>query len=94
MNNNTSNSNNNNKKKMLKKRRKRKMIVVDLPCPFHRNPKLIDYKDVFKLKKFITTRGRLLPTSKTGVSAICQRKLSVSIKRARSMALLPYANYI
>lgn len=77
-----------------KNRKKKKMIVIDLPCPFNKNPNLIDYKDVFKLKKFITTRGRLLPTVKTGVSAICQRKLSVSVKRARYMALLPYSHYV
>jgi small subunit ribosomal protein S18 len=75
-------------------KKKKKIIQVDLPCPFNHNPKLIDYKDTFKLKKFITTRGRILPPSKTGVSAICQRKLSVSIKRARYMALLPYVNYV
>lgn len=77
-----------------KKKKKRIVQQLDLKCPFNRNPKLIDYKDTFKLKKYITTRGRMLPTSKTGVSAICQRKLSLSIKRARYMALLPFANYV
>ncbi len=72
----------------------RRMPQVTLSCPFHGNPDLIDYKDTFKLKKFVTTRGRLLPPSKTGVSAKCQRKLSLSIKRARFMAMMPYVNYV
>lgn len=77
-----------------KQQAKRKVQKLNLSCPFNKNPDLIDYKDVFKLKKFITTRGRLLPTSKTGVSHRCQRKLTLSIKRARYMAMLPYANYV
>ena len=76
------------------RKKKKKIIQIQLPCPFNHNPKLIDYKDVFKLKKFVTTRGRLISPTKTGVSAICQRKLAVSVKRARYMALLPYANYV
>lgn len=77
-----------------KRRKFKKTPKLELSCPFNGNADLIDYKDVFKLKKYITTRGRILPTSKTGVSANCQRKLSLSIKRARYMALLPYTNYV
>lgn len=73
-----------------KRRKKRKIIVQNLSCPFNKNPKKIDYKDVHTLKKYITTRGRILPSSRTGVSNRCQRKLKLSIKRARFMALLPY----
>lgn len=77
-----------------KKTTKRSRPVVKLPCPFGNNPALIDYKDAANLrKKFTTTRGRILPASKTGVSARCQRKLSLSIKRARFMAMIPYVNY-
>lgn len=79
---------------MPKKRRKPIVRDKKLTCPFGGNPDLIDYKDVYNLrKKFITTRGRILPASKTGVSHRCQRKLSLSIKRARYLALLPYVNY-
>lgn len=81
------------KKDKLKKRR-RVAPPVNLSCPFNEDPSRIDYKDVYKLKKYVTTRGRILPPSKTGVSAICQRKLSLSIKRARYMAMLPYSNYV
>lgn len=62
-------------------------------CPFGSNPNNVDYKDVDTLKKFITLRGRILSKQRTGVSSICQRKLSISIKRARHMALLPFVNY-
>jgi small subunit ribosomal protein S18 len=77
-----------------KKKTNRKPMQVALSCPFNGNPDLIDYKDVFKLKKFLTTRGRLLPPSKTGVSAKCQRKLALAIKRARFLAMMPYVNYV
>lgn len=76
------------------KKNKKKPVKLNLPCPFGGNPDLIDYKDTHRLKKFITTRGRLVSPTKTGVSAKCQRKLSVSVKRARYMALLPYVNYV
>ncbi len=50
----------------------------------------IDYKDVALLKKFISERGKILPRRVTGTSAKAQRKLTLAIKRARSIALLPY----
>lgn len=77
-----------------KRRAKRPTPQLNLKCPFNGNPANVDYKDTFKLKKLITTRGRILPPSKTGVSAVCQRKVSVAIKRARYLAMLPYSNYV
>lgn len=50
----------------------------------------IDYKDVDMLKKFVSERGKILPRRVTGTSAKYQRKLTIAIKRARQMALLPY----
>ena len=50
----------------------------------------IDYKDVAKLRKYITEKGKILPRRMTGVCAKHQRELAVAIKRARVMALLPY----
>lgn len=50
----------------------------------------IDYKDVDLLKKFISERGKILPRRVTGTHAKWQRKLTVAIKRARQMALLPF----
>ncbi|WP_174734664.1 30S ribosomal protein S18 [Mesobacillus harenae] len=50
----------------------------------------IDYKDTDLLKKFVSERGKILPRRVTGTNAKYQRKLTVAIKRARTMALLPY----
>jgi small subunit ribosomal protein S18 len=50
----------------------------------------IDYKDIDTLKKFISERGKILPRRVTGTSAKYQRALTVAIKRARQIALLPY----
>ncbi|GAA0334718.1 30S ribosomal protein S18 [Bacillus carboniphilus] len=52
----------------------------------------IDYKDVDLLKKFISERGKILPRRVTGTNAKYQRKLTAAIKRARTMALLPYVS--
>ena len=75
--------------RIIKKKKKIKNLPK-LPDPFKGNVDLINYKDVYKLKKFITTRGRILPPVRTGVSPKCQRKLATEIKKARYMALLPY----
>ena len=50
----------------------------------------IDYKDVQKLRRFITEKGKILPRRMSGVCAKHQRILATAIKRAREMALLPY----
>lgn len=50
----------------------------------------IDYKDVAKLHKYITERGKILPRRITGCCAKHQRQLTSAIKRARNVALLPF----
>lgn len=50
----------------------------------------IDYKDVVRLRKFISERGKILPRRVTGTCARHQRELTVAIKRVRHLALLPY----
>ena len=50
----------------------------------------IDYKDVATLRRFISDRGKIEPQQRTGTCARHQRLLSVAIKRARYLALLPY----
>ena len=50
----------------------------------------IDYKDVAKLRRFISERGKILPRRVTGTCAAHQRQLTIAIKRARHIALLPY----
>ena len=60
-------------------------------CPFSgaRAPK-IDFKDVRLLQRFVSERGKMVPSRITAVSAKKQRELSKAIKRARFLALLPY----
>ena len=50
----------------------------------------IDYKDVKKLKRYVSERGKILPRRITGNCAKHQRALTVAIKRARHLALMPY----
>ena len=54
------------------------------------NIKYIDYKDVELLKKFLSPSARMMARRRTNVTAKNQRKLSIAIKRARFMGLLPY----
>lgn len=54
------------------------------------NAPAVDYKDVKLLSRFISERGKILPSRITAVSAKKQRALSQAIKRARNLALLPY----
>ena len=51
----------------------------------------IDYKDVAKLRRYITERGKILPRRISGNCAKHQRQVTVAIKRARNIALLPFA---
>ena len=62
-------------------------------CPFS-GPEVsvIDYKDIRLLSKFISERGKILPSRITAVSSKRQKELALAIKRARFLALLPYVN--
>ena len=53
--------------------------------------KTIEYKDVAKLRKYVTEKGKILPRRQTCVCAVHQRELATAIKRARIAALLPFA---
>jgi small subunit ribosomal protein S18 len=60
-------------------------------CPFSGpNAPKIDYKDVRLLQRFISERGKIVPSRITAVSAKKQRELAQAIKRARYLGLLPY----
>ena len=50
----------------------------------------IDYKDVAKLRRYVTERGKILPRRISGNCAKHQRQVTVAIKRARNIALLPF----
>jgi small subunit ribosomal protein S18 len=52
--------------------------------------KVLDYKDVSRLRRYLSDRAKIEPRRKTGTCAHHQRALSVALKRARFMALLPY----
>ena len=66
-------------------RRRKKVCVF---CGKENNQ--IDYKDVAKLRKYVSERGKILPRRITGNCAKHQRALTVAIKRARHIALMPY----
>ena len=60
-------------------------------CPFTgENAQKIDWKNADMLKRYISERGKIMPSRITAVSPKKQRELSKAIKRARFMALLPY----
>jgi len=59
-------------------------------CPFKDSDIKIDYKDVRLLQKYMTERGKIIPSRITFVSAKRQRELAIAIKRSRFLALLPY----
>ncbi len=60
-------------------------------CPFSgSNAPKIDYKDIRLLQRFVSERGRMMPSRITAVSSKKQRELSRAIKRARYLALMPY----
>jgi small subunit ribosomal protein S18 len=52
--------------------------------------RVVDYKDERTLSRFLTERGKILPSRLSGTCARHQRQLSTAIKRARQLALLPY----
>ena len=72
-------------KKSYKKAPRRKVCVF---C--QEKVEEIDYKDVNRLKKFITESGKILPRRMSGTCAKHQRELSTAIKRARIASLLPF----
>ena len=72
------------KRRPNRRRRKVFAFCVDKEHSF------IDYKDTNKLKRYISERGKILPRRITGNCAKHQRALTVAIKRARHVALLPY----
>ena len=54
----------------------------------------INYKDIDNLKQFLGDRGKILPRRHTGLSSHHQRRLRLAVKRARNIALLPFAGEI
>lgn len=52
----------------------------------------IDYKDVPRLRRYLSDRGKIVPRRVAGTCAVHQRQVTTAIKRARHLALLPYVN--
>lgn len=72
--------------------KKRRMTRRKKPCSFCMDKAAsIDFKDVPRLRRFITERGKIMPRRMTGNCAQHQRQLSMAVKRARIMALIPYS---
>ena len=76
------------RKKFFKHNKNRKKV-----CAFceDKNLKVIDYKDANRLKKYVTEKGKIISSRQTGTCARHQRELTVAIKRARNIALLPFS---
>ena len=71
----------------MKQRRSRRKV-----CAFCADKiEAIDYKDTARLRKFVSERGKILPKRMTGTCAKHQRALTVAVKRARHIALMPYS---
>jgi small subunit ribosomal protein S18 len=73
---------------MVQKRRGRRKKRVCAFCAEKAN--IIDYKDLGRLRKYVSERGKILPRRVTGNCAKHQRAMTMSIKRARHMALMAY----
>ena len=76
------------KKKFFKHTKNKKKV-----CAFceDKNLKFIDYKDVKRLQKFVTEKGKIISSRQTGTCSRHQRELTTAIKRARNIALLPFS---
>jgi len=74
-----------------KTHRVRRFVMKPKVCAFCVDNTEIDYKDITRLSKYISDRGKIEPRRRTGVCAKHQRHLATAIKRARFLALLPYA---
>ena len=85
--NNRRNNRNNNDDDFNPKFKKRKKV-----CPLCKDKNLVlDYKNPEQLRKFINDKGKILPRRTTGACAKHQRDITLAIKRARHIAILPYA---
>ncbi len=76
------------KKRFFKHNKNKKKV-----CAFceDKNLKFIDYKDVNRLKKYVTEKGKIVSSRQTGTCSRHQRELTTAIKRARNIALLPFS---
>ncbi len=79
---------------MAKKSKKRKPQIIKVPtnCVFCNDGTQPDYKNYKDLSKYLTDRGKIIGKDRSGVCSKHQRALSVEIKRARHLGLLPFTS--
>ncbi len=83
---------NNERGNARRKDKKTSLVRRKRPCKFCRGKvKEIDFKIVSRLQNYITERGKILPRRISGNCAKHQRQLTMAVKRARQLALLPFA---
>jgi len=75
------------RKKLRRKRRNRCRFCTKEGCP---RPAFVDFKDVGNLKKLCNNQGKLQAPKRTGTCSAFQRAVSLAVKRARFMCLMPY----
>tara|TARA_B100000035_G_scaffold10087_1_gene8584 strand:- start:19 stop:264 length:246 start_codon:yes stop_codon:yes gene_type:complete len=68
-------------------------LLYKKSCPLSgKDAPAVDYKNIYVLKKYMTEKGKILPSRVTQVSTKKQKELTLAIKRARFLALLPYVS--
>lgn len=77
-------------KKTKRKIRKEIQEAVPRNCPFCKNNTSPDYKDYSNLEKYMNDRAKVMGKDRTGLCSKHQRKISIQVKRARHLALLPF----
>jgi len=70
----------------------RKIIYKKRNCQFTEEGVIPDYKDISRLKKLVSDRGKILPKARTGTISKFQRQVAIAVKRARHLALLPFVS--
>jgi small subunit ribosomal protein S18 len=75
---------------MKKKRKNRKLPPVKTNDPFVKNGKTPDYKNPDELMPYLSDRGKIMPKSRSGLTAKTQRLLTIAVKRARHLSLIPF----
>lgn len=70
----------------------KKRIIDEKPVVKSDGKQVFDYKDPATLAKYVTERGRIIPRSRSGLLAKEQRMLAQAVKRARMLALMPFAD--
>lgn len=81
--------------RLSRKKMRKSTFGAKKHCRFCENPEMqqqIDYKNAYFLKGFLTERGKILPSRISGNSCKWQRRLAKEIKKARTLALLPYTS--